>query len=120
MAIQHEFLSQTVNILPTMLSATTDSTSPVSRKSRGAKKRKAANIPQELVDGFKSISRASNSEEITNCESRIEKAERSIEAYIKKLEDCEDGMLREFYEERLTAARIRLSNSTAEYEKLYA
>ena len=66
MAIQHEFLSQTVNILPTMLSATTDSTSPVSRKSRGAKKRKAANIPQELVDGFKSISRASNSERITN------------------------------------------------------
>ena len=124
MAIQHEFLSQTVNILPTMLSATTDSTSPVSRKSRGAKKRKveheSSNIPQELVDGFKSISRASNSEEITNCEARIEKAERSIEAYIKKLEDCEDGMLREFYEERLTAARIRLSNSTAEYEKLYA
>ena len=108
----------------TMLSATTDSTSPVSRKSRGAKKSKveheSSNIPQQLVDGFKSISRASNSEEITNCESRIEKAERSIEAYIKKLEDCEDGMLREFYEERLTAARIRLSNSTAEYEKLYA
>ena len=34
MTIQHDFLSQTVNILPNDLSATTDNVSPVSRKSK--------------------------------------------------------------------------------------
>ena len=62
-----------------MLSATIVSTSPVSRKVKRKVKRSQtkkaeddpSNIPQELVDGFKSISSASNSEEITNCEARV-------------------------------------------------
>ena len=121
MAVEHDILSQTVNILPDELSTTTESVTPVSKKSKHSKKRKTEDgiqLPQDVVDGFKSISRASKSEELANCEARIEKGERRVEDFIKKLEDSDNGNLRQFYEERLVAAKKMLANATDEYDSL--
>ena len=121
MAAEHDILSQTVNILPSELSATTESISPVAKKSGYSKKRKTTEVnqlPQDVVDGFKSISRASKSEEVANCETRIEKGERRVEDFIKKLEDSQNDGLRQFYNERLLAAKTMLANATDEYERL--
>jgi hypothetical protein len=121
MAAEHDILSQTVNILPSELSATTESISPVAKKSGYSKKRKTTEVnqlPQDVVDGFKSISRASKSEEVANCETRIEKGEQRVEDFIKKLEDSQNESLRQFYNERLLAAKTMLANATDEYERL--
>ena len=123
MAIEHDLLSHTVNILPTELSATTNSVSPVSRKSRKGRKRKNDNessIPNDIVEGFKAISRATRSEEIANCDARIERDERRVEEYIKKLDSCnDDDNLRQFYQERLESAKKMLIKATEEYDKLH-
>ena len=68
MAIQYDILSHKVNILPQHLSATTESVSPVSRRSRKEKKCKLKDqnrFPNDIMEGFRSISRAIRSEEIT-------------------------------------------------------
>ena len=122
-AIEHDLLSHTVNILPTELSATTNSVSPVSRKSRQGRRRKNDNersIPNDIVEGFKAISRATRSEEIANCDARIERDERRVEEYIKKLDSChDDDNLRQFYQQRLESAKRMLCKATEEYEKLH-
>ena len=117
-AIEHELLSHTVNILPRGLGATTESISPVSRKSRKRKGNDENTFPEDIVEGFRGISRATRSEELANCEVRIERSEKKIEDYIKKMEGCEDGNLRQFYQERLDAAKKMLVKATDEYDKL--
>ena len=122
MAIHHDILSHTVNILPKHLSATTESVSPVSRKMRKDKKRKfheENKFPDDIVEGFRSISRVSRSEEITNCEMRIQRDENRVEEYIKKLEHCFDDNLKQFYRERLNSAKMMLNKATEDYQNLH-
>ena len=118
MAIEHELLSHTVNILPSDLSATTESISPVSRKAKKRRSDSDNRFPDDIVEGFRGISRATRSEEVANCEARIERSEKKIEDYIKKIEHCEEVRLSHFYEERLEAAKKMLIKATEEYDKL--
>ena len=71
------------------------------------------------MEGFLGIFRASRSEEISNYEDRIEKDERQVEEYMKKLQECNDGRLCRFYEERLNVAQNMLAYATEEYKRLH-
>ena len=118
MAIEHDLLSHTLNILPIGIGATTEDISPISHQTKKRKSMNDNKFPNDILEGFRAISRATVSEEIVNCDIRIEGSEKKIEDYIKKIENCNDNNLRIFYQERLDAAKAMLARAISDYEKL--
>lgn len=129
-AVENNLLESTLSILPDEMSATSSATAtPVFNSRQNKRKKNDVNMdrfPIEVIDGFKNLTKLYESEDIKNkseqkknCIANIQQCEQRLEEYMKKFHECEEGnFLRQFYEERMHAAKIMLDEATADYHKL--